>query len=279
MHVGIIGAGITGCSTALMLARRGARVTLVDQAARPFAGASRWNEGKIHLGFLYAADPSLATVRRLLPGGLAFRPLVEDLLSSSILPVTTAQDDLYLVHHDSVVDVPMMRRHVAAVSSLAASHPAVQGYLTTLREDGWRELGRDELAAQGSDEIAAGFLVPERSVSTRWIADRFVHALSATDVEYVGDTRVTAVRSIRGSTAPPYSLEGVSTGRPGATSLGPFDVVVNAAWEGRPALDASLGLPHPTSAAIGTASRSSRGPGRRRANPAARSSARGRSGT
>jgi glycine/D-amino acid oxidase-like deaminating enzyme len=245
MHVGIVGAGITGCSAALMLARRGARVTLLDQAAHPFAGASRWNEGKIHLGYLYAADPSLATVRRLLPGGLAFRPLVEELLSSSLLPATTRQDDLYLVHRDSVVDVSAMRRHVETVTSMASAHPAGQGYLTPLRDDGWRELPRDELPRRGTDEIAAGFVVPERSVSTRWVADRFVQALGASDVEFQGGTRVTAVRSVRGSTAPPYALDVVGRGRPGAASLGPFDVVVNAAWEGRPALDASLGLPPP----------------------------------
>ena len=206
MRVVVIGAGITGCSAALMLARRGARVTLVDQATRPFSGASRWNEGKIHLGYLYAADPSLPTARRLLPGGLAFRPLVEELLSSSLQPVTTQEDDLYLVHRDSVVDVTAMRRHVAAVTSMAASHAAGHGYLTSLREDGSRELCRDELPFHVTDEIAAGFLVPERSVLTQWVADRFVQAVMASDIQYLGSTHVTGVRSIRGSSAPPYRL-------------------------------------------------------------------------
>ena len=50
MHVAVLGAGIMGCSAALCLARRGARVTLLDAAPRPCVGASRWNEGKIHLG-------------------------------------------------------------------------------------------------------------------------------------------------------------------------------------------------------------------------------------
>ena len=74
MHVAVLGAGIMGCSAALCLARRGANVTLLDAAPRPCGGASRWNEGKIHLGYLYAADPSLATARRLLDGGLAYKP-------------------------------------------------------------------------------------------------------------------------------------------------------------------------------------------------------------
>ena len=102
LHVAVLGAGIMGASTSLFLARRGARVTLFDAAKAPFSGASRWNEGKIHLGFLYAADPSLRTARRILPGGLAFRRLVEDLVGRSLEPAITPGDDLYLVHRDSV---------------------------------------------------------------------------------------------------------------------------------------------------------------------------------
>ena len=63
-QVAVLGAGIMGSSAALLLSRRGAAVTLFDAQQRPLAGASRWNEGKIHLGFLYSADPSLRTAQR-----------------------------------------------------------------------------------------------------------------------------------------------------------------------------------------------------------------------
>ena len=92
-HVAVLGGGIMGCCTALQLARRGLTVTIVDAAGALMTGASRWNEGKIHLGYLYAADPSLATARRLLPGGLAFRPLMEDLLGQSIAPAVADHDE------------------------------------------------------------------------------------------------------------------------------------------------------------------------------------------
>ena len=81
-------------------------------------GASRWNEGKIHLGYLYAADPSLATARRVLDGGLAFKPLTERLIGQSLDAVTSPVDDIYLVHRRSVVDADAMaallRRRVRA---------------------------------------------------------------------------------------------------------------------------------------------------------------------
>src|SRR4051812_13592809 len=101
-RVAVLGAGIMGSSVALFLARRGLRVTLVDLANEPFSGASRWNEGKIHLGYLYAGDASLETARAVLPGSLAFRSLTEELIECSLADAISREDDIYLVHRDSV---------------------------------------------------------------------------------------------------------------------------------------------------------------------------------
>jgi glycine/D-amino acid oxidase-like deaminating enzyme len=49
-RIAILGAGTMGASTAVMLARRRFLVEIFDLASQPFSGASRWNEGKIHLG-------------------------------------------------------------------------------------------------------------------------------------------------------------------------------------------------------------------------------------
>ena len=119
LRVAVLGAGIMGSCVALRLARAGCSVTLVDQAAAPMSGASRWNEGKIHLGFLYAADTSGRTAAALLPGGLAFRTLIEELIDSSIEAAVTADDDIYLVHPHSIVDADAMERYFR---SLEARH-------------------------------------------------------------------------------------------------------------------------------------------------------------
>ena len=103
--IAVIGGGIMGACTALYLARKGRRIVVLEEAPTPVSAASRWNEGKIHLGFLYAADPSLETARKLIPGGLLFQAQIEDLLSRSITPITTDHDDTYLVHRNSVVSV------------------------------------------------------------------------------------------------------------------------------------------------------------------------------
>ncbi len=147
MHVAVLGAGIMGVSTALFLARRGMRVTLFDRAPRPFTGASRWNEGKIHLGYLYAADPSLATARRILPGGLAFKPLVEELVGCSIDPAITPDIDTFLIHRDSVVDADAAERYYRAVAALIDSHERTDRYLARIDTGRPRRLTTSELDA------------------------------------------------------------------------------------------------------------------------------------
>ena len=92
-RVAVLGAGIMGSCLSLFLARKGIDVTLFDMAPTPMGGASRWNEGKIHLGYLYSADPSLRTTRTLLPGGLAFSRLVSDLLEESLADEITGDDE------------------------------------------------------------------------------------------------------------------------------------------------------------------------------------------
>ena len=83
MHIAVIGAGLTGCITALGFADRGHRVTIFERASRLLSRASTANEGKIHLGYVYSADPSFHTAERLIDDALLFRPLVERWISAA----------------------------------------------------------------------------------------------------------------------------------------------------------------------------------------------------
>ncbi|MEO5819116.1 MAG: FAD-dependent oxidoreductase [Vicinamibacteraceae bacterium] len=241
MHVAVLGAGIMGCSAALCLAQRGARVTLFDGATQPCTGASRWNEGKIHLGYLYAADPSMATAHRVLDGGLAFKPLIERLIGESIDPVTSPVDDVYLVHRRSVVDADAIRCYYAAVSALVREHGGAAGYLHPATRASAHPLSMSELAAMcDTRDIVAGFRVPERSVSTVWIADRLIAAVAAEPrIEGRWGVRVNGVARPEAGPDAPMHVD-TSGGRDG-----PYDCVVNALWDGRLGVDAARGLPAP----------------------------------
>ena len=230
-----------GSATALFLSRRRTRVTLFDAADQPFARASRWNEGKIHLGYLYAADASLATARRLLPGGLAFKQLTEELIGRSIDDAVAYGDDTYLIHRGSVTSEAEAAHYFDAVAALTTEHPDAGRYLVPVNQTRPRRLTEAELGAHyDTAHIAAGFRVPERSVSTRWIADRFVDTLAAdSHIEQRMRTHVTRVRRVTDALDSPLYVDTPEG------SDGPFDVVVNALWEGRLAIDASVGVPMP----------------------------------
>lgn len=237
-HVAVLGAGIMGSTTALLLAQKGMRVTLFDAASEPVARASRWNEGKIHLGFLYAADTSLETARRLMPGGLAFRRVLERALGTSLDRCATTEDEIYLIHRDSVVSREQAARHFGLVADLLRGSNGTRDYLTDVSEPKVQELSRREIEEIADpSRVTAAYRVPERSVSTNWIADRTVEALAAEPlIEPMMQSRVTRVRPADPAKGDQWTVE-TATG-----SHGPFDYVVNALWEGKLAIDATLGL-------------------------------------
>ena len=236
-RVAILGAGLLGACTALELARRGRRVTLIDRASDVMQGASRWNEGKIHLGYLYPADPSLSTAARLIPGALAFRDLMERLTGCS-LENWVSDGDVYLVHRKSVVDRDAYAGYTDAVTRMVHDAAREKGarYLRDLKTAGVHHLSGAELAqATSSDDIMAGFRVPERSVSTVPVADAIAAAVRA---EPLIEIRVGVdVRAVRRRDDGRLDVTA-----DGADDLTAFDTVVNALWEGRPLVDATMGV-------------------------------------
>lgn len=237
-RVAVLGAGIMGCSVALFLARKGAEVTLFDAAGSPFAAASRWNEGKIHLGYIYSADPSLRTAEHVMPGGLLFRPLVEELLDVSLAPVITSEDDIYLCHRQSVVSPETMINYFQQVTQRVKAHPDATRYLADVSNCAVNKLTNAELGAlTSSPDIVAGFRVPERSVQTTWLADRFMAAVAAEKrIEQQMNTTITAVRALDDNNEGPWRVDS-SVG-----SFAPYDYVINALWQGRMAIDQTAGL-------------------------------------
>ena len=76
MRVAVLGAGLQGACTALELARAGVKVDLYERESACLTRASAQNEGKVHLGYVFAKDPTLATARAMARGALTFMPLL-----------------------------------------------------------------------------------------------------------------------------------------------------------------------------------------------------------
>ena len=81
MRVEVLGGGLQGCCAALALAERAAKVTLFDKKDALLSRAAVANEGKIHLGYMYAGDPTLSTAKTMMAGALSFAPFFERHLS------------------------------------------------------------------------------------------------------------------------------------------------------------------------------------------------------
>lgn len=232
----VLGAGIMGSAVAIDLARRGLDVTLIEREAAPMAATSRWNEGKIHLGYLYGADPTTATAQHILPGSLLFAERARELIGGDLDGHTTSDDDVYLVHRASVVGPDELRARYGAVSALIRQHPDSGRYLVDVSDARVTELTPAELRAVAGEDIVAGFRVPERSVDTRWFADRLAGAVgSEPGVTLQLDTTVIGAE-------PRNSVDGPWRVHADNGYDEEFDVVVNALWGGRLPIDVTAGL-------------------------------------
>src|SRR5215467_12940226 len=101
MHVAVLGGGLQGCCVALALAERAVNVTLFDKNDLLLSKAAVANEGKIHLGYMYAGDPTLSTAKAMMASALSFAPFLERHLGQPMQSFSVSAPASYVVHRDS----------------------------------------------------------------------------------------------------------------------------------------------------------------------------------
>jgi glycine/D-amino acid oxidase-like deaminating enzyme len=239
----VLGGGLQGSGVALELARRGVPVTLLDRDERPLNRASLRNEGKIHLGLIYANDRSRATAFMQLDGALCFRGIVARWLGPAADWLVRSTPFHYLVARDSVLSPEALAVHYTAVEERCrdqlARHPDLD-YLGDRPECLARPLAEAEIAAHFEPSyLGGGFATAELAVNTDVLAARLRAAIAASP--HVTFFPARTVRAIHAEAAG-FRVEGDGP-------EGPWRVrarqVVNATWEHRLALDRQLGLEPP----------------------------------
>ena len=125
MRVGVLGGGLQGCCIALALAARRIPVVLFDRNDRLLSRAAIANEGKIHLGYMYANDPTGSTARMMMQGALAFAPFFERQLGVPAASLALSRPAAYVVHRDSQRSIEEVTRYLAATHALL--HEASEG--------------------------------------------------------------------------------------------------------------------------------------------------------
>src|SRR5262245_29897372 len=235
MRVAVLGGGLQGCCIALALAERGVRVTIFERRDALLCGASANNEGKIHLGYVYAGDRGLDTARTMLRGGLAFYPFLSRILAQpDAFSISTPFQ--YGVHRDSQLTSALVAAHFAAVQSeLDAHFGRVEMRYFGAELIPARALGKTELEAVFDPALVpAAFATPEIAINPERLCAavrRRVHAdprIEARLSETVLDVLNQGARFRVVTSA--------------AEIDGPYDHVVNTAWDGRLIIDAKRGI-------------------------------------
>jgi|SRR5438309_6693722 len=242
--IAVLGAGLTGVATALELARRDVHVTLVDQDPRAVNRASLRNEGKIHLGLIYANDRTLASARLQLEGALSFRSLLSRWIGprADTLPLSTPY--VYLVARDSLLTVDQLEQHYAAVESLYREHVRHDPGIDYL---GSRPTRLYERCPPGGvpqpfnmDHFIGGFLTQELAIDTDALARALRDAVGESEgIDFLSEHKVLSVERANGL----LRIEGTN---PNGTWRIDTDQVVNALWENRIAFDRMIGVNCPT---------------------------------
>lgn len=229
--VAVLGAGLMGSCLALALAERGFRVAVFERREQPLLEASLHCEGKLHLGFVYAADPSFRTARRMQQGAAAFLPVLARWLPRDALEGCLSDPFLYAVHRDSQVPPEAITAHFARVREAWDGPPAWAAYRPLPR-------AKREALFDGA-RIVAAFETGEPAIDTHAVAAMLREALAR-------EPRITlrrgfAVEAVEAADHGGHAVRGQEAGA--ARREGPFRHVFNCLWANRPAVDAASGLP------------------------------------
>jgi hypothetical protein len=239
MTVAVLGGGFQGCCIALALADRGKSVVIFERQSSLLSKTAVANEGKVHLGWMYASDPSLATARMMIEGALAFAPFLRRYLGLQIRSMATSAPAAYVVHRDSQRNATEVRNYFVAVHRLivAASADRPGAYFSRDLSVAPREWSVDErMAAFDHSKAVTVFDTPEIAIDPLELA------------RHVGDV-VTAHPRIELRLS--HEVISASEDRAGVMVVTEgeererrecFDYVVNALWDGRLAVDETAGL-------------------------------------
>ncbi|MEA2703249.1 MAG: hypothetical protein QOD63_1194 [Actinomycetota bacterium] len=241
IRIAILGAGGAGVGAALELAARGYEVDLYDENPEPVTRASRNNEGKIHLGILYAKDRTLRTATTMITGALHFAATLSRWIDLDEDTLALSTPFHYVVHKDTMVGVDDLERHYQECKRIFADIQDATGcsYLGLDRELLVEEIPRSQVEqlVDGRSVVTA-FRTSERSIDPRPLAAALRGAVAAEPrIHFIGDAKVASVD--------PGGRERlrVTFEMDGETYHEWYDQVANMLWHGRLAIDAGRGLP------------------------------------
>ena len=244
MHpVVVIGAGLAGASVALELATLGIPVVILERDVAPLNRASLRNEGKIHLGFIYANDRTLETARLQLHGALRFGPLLKRWLGDEAGGLATSKPFHYVVARNSIMRPDELDVHYGHVQRMYDDAVAQDVKLDYLGARPVRLFKRVEPRSLANflriEGFEATYLTEELAIDTAELADKVRRALDTHPlIEVRTGHRVNTIDEV-GTSFRLCGSNGAAAWQIRA------DQVINCAWEDRLRMDRQAGLEPP----------------------------------
>lgn len=232
----VLGAGLQGCCAALALRKLGFQVKLYDKSHALMNRASLNQEGKIHLGFVYARDPSMITARTMIAHALQFAPAIESFVGSKINWEPHLSTRFYCgIHRNSTLTPDEHYTHFEALQDIyeeLADAPD-RHYLGRRPKRIWS----NDIAYQFSGpDLVGAVSTEETAVDVRWMQQTIVDAVST-------DAHITCFLSheIQGIDRRAQTFD-ITGANPYGTWTSNADIVVNCLWEGQQRIDQALGF-------------------------------------
>jgi glycine/D-amino acid oxidase-like deaminating enzyme len=235
MTVAVLGAGLQGICASLALQERGHRIVLIEQDRDPMGRASLRNEGKIHLGFIYANDPSFRTAELMLTSAVQFAPLLDRWLPGCFRwNALRSTPFVYLVMRDSLIDPDALFAHYDKVAAGAALE-AGSDYLGSPLGRVWQRIPVPSYAA--ADRVAAAIATEEVAIDVAEFRRMLCAALSSQPgIEGRFGWRVDGLHRCGEG----FQVRAIDSN--GVRQRLSADAVVNCLWDGRLATDRELGI-------------------------------------
>ncbi len=237
-RIAILGAGGLGVCAALELAGRGYQIDLYEEHSSPLKKASYVNEGKIHLGLIYAMDKDLKTSKHMITGALHFMDNLNRWID--LKPENAVSTPFYYgVHKGSLMTPNELMNHYRQCDSffMEAKNYYKKSYLNLLDRVETIQLPSSQMdGIVDSKYIEALFSTSEYAIDPRAVAEKLSEALNREkSIQLHLNTKVTGVKEQGNG----YQVESINQDQ---KSKEYYPEVINCSWNGLLEIDRTMGI-------------------------------------
>lgn len=237
-RIAILGAGGLGTCLALELANRGYQVELFEAHSEPVGKASFVNEGKIHLGFIYALDRDFHTSQQMIVGAVHFMDYLKRWIPVNPEDVISTPFH-YCIHRGSLASGDQLAPHYQRCAEAfdEVSSRLGKKYLGLFDRVFADRLPKGKIDSVVNPEfIDDVFVTNEYSVEPRTVAGHLRTALGQQPaIKPLTQATVSGVKRAGNKLNVHFSHDGLD-------QVESFDEVVNCTWNSLLAIDQTMGI-------------------------------------